>query len=201
MVTQRAAAAPQSRRQATNVFVVLMLLYSGLRAAELLDIEISHCPCYHGKPILEVPDGKGGVARSVEIDERLAERINQFVRHWRKGAKPHSSLIASEAGYRRVVVRRQRPRGDQFIARSCRLSYQCLYERIGRIGRAAGLMKLTPHMFRHTFLTRLYNTRQDLRFVQDQAGHADPKTTAIYAQTANVLRREQVRAVPWPAFL
>jgi integrase len=27
-------------------------------------------------------------------------------------------------------------------------------------------------MLRHTYLTRLYNVEHDLRFVQDQAGHA-----------------------------
>jgi len=37
--------------------------------------------------------------------------------------------------------------------------------------------------------TRLYNVEHDLRFVQDQAGHASPTTTAIYAKTNAKARR------------
>ncbi|MBW7992330.1 MAG: hypothetical protein FVQ84_20270 [Planctomycetes bacterium] len=34
-----------------------------------------------------------------------------------------------------------------------------------------------------------------LRFVQDQAGHASPTTTAIYAKTNNTARKRQVGAL------
>ena len=50
-------------------------------------------------------------------------------------------------------------------------------------------------MLRHTYLSQLYNVEQDLRFVQDQAGHASPTTTAIYAKTNNRARRRQVEAL------
>jgi len=59
----------------------------------------------------------------------------------------------------------------------------------------AGIGKLHPHMLRHTYLTRLYNIEKDLRFVQDQAGHASPTTTAIYAKTNNQARKRQVQAL------
>ncbi|MFC1793445.1 tyrosine-type recombinase/integrase [Planctomycetota bacterium] len=55
--------------------------------------------------------------------------------------------------------------------------------------------KLHPHMLRHTYLTRLYNVEHDLRFVQDQAGHASPTTTAIYAKTNSKARKRQVEAL------
>jgi len=59
----------------------------------------------------------------------------------------------------------------------------------------AGIGKLHPHMLRHTYLTRLYNVEKDLRFVQDQAGHASPTTTAIYAKTNSKARKRQVEAL------
>ena len=50
-------------------------------------------------------------------------------------------------------------------------------------------------MLRHTYLVRLYNVEHDLRFVQDQAGHASPTTTAIYAKTDSAARKRQVQAL------
>ena len=50
-------------------------------------------------------------------------------------------------------------------------------------------------MLRHTYLTRLYNVEKDLRFVQDQAGHARSTTTAIYVKTNNTARKRQVEAL------
>ena len=64
-----------------------------------------------------------------------------------------------------------------------------LYEKIKQLGKKSGIGRLHPHMLRHTYLTRLYNVEHDLRFVQDQAGHASPTTTAIYAKTNSTARR------------
>lgn len=50
-------------------------------------------------------------------------------------------------------------------------------------------------MLRRTYGTVLYNVEQDLRFVQDQLGHASPTTTAIYAKTNAKARRRQLEAL------
>ncbi|MBL7152076.1 MAG: tyrosine-type recombinase/integrase [Phycisphaerae bacterium] len=67
-----------------------------------------------------------------------------------------------------------------------------IYEKMKKLGKKSGIGKLHPHMLRHTYLSRLYNVEHDLRFVQDQAGHASPTTTAIYAKTNVKARRRQV---------
>ena len=55
---------------------------------------------------------------------------------------------------------------------------------LARAGQATKIgLAVHPHMLRHTYLSRLYNVEHDLRFVQDQAGHSSPTTTAIYAKT------------------
>jgi integrase/recombinase XerD len=41
--------------------------------------------------------------------------------------------------------------------------------------------KLTPHKLRHTFATRLYRRGTPVFDLQDLLGHADPRTTRIYA--------------------
>jgi hypothetical protein len=50
--------------------------------------------------------------------------------------------------------------------------------------RAAGVREVRFHDLRHTFATRLAASGQPLRTIQEFLGHADAKTTQIYAQYA-----------------
>jgi len=112
---------------------------------------------------------------TVDISEKIKKRLERFIKLYRKGAKAKSPLLVSERGGRII--------------------YRSVYAKVKRIGEQAGIGKLHPHMLRHTYLTRLYNVEKDLRFVQDQAGHASPTTTAIYAKTNNTARKRQVEAL------
>jgi integrase len=164
-----------SYRNIVNEIIVELLVNTGLRASELCKLNIADLPISHGKDSVWVRNGKGNVVRTVDINESLKNRIARYIKLHRKNSKPNSPLFLSEW--------------------SGRISYQGLYTRIKRIGDRAGIGKLHPHMLRHTYLTRLYNTEHDLRFVQDQAGHASPTTTAIYAKTDNASRKRQVESL------
>jgi site-specific recombinase XerC len=94
---------------------------------------------------------------------------------WGNPPKPKVPLLASTNGKRMI--------------------YRSIYEKMKKLGKNSGIGKLHPHMLRHTYLSRLYNVEHDLRFVQDQAGHASPTTTAIYAKTNVTARRRQVEAL------
>ncbi|MBW2174901.1 MAG: tyrosine-type recombinase/integrase [Deltaproteobacteria bacterium] len=124
--------------------------------------------------VVWVRDGKGKVSRVIDISEKLQKRLERFVKLHRKGASADDPLLMSEQGGR--------------------MQYRSVYGKIKSVGQKAGI-KLHPHMLRHTYLTRLYNVEKDLRFVQDQAGHASPTTTAIYAKTNNTARKRQVEAL------
>jgi integrase len=50
--------------------------------------------------------------------------------------------------------------------------------------RAAGVREIKFHDLRHTFATRLAASGQPLRTIQEFLGHADSKTTQIYAHYA-----------------
>ena len=162
-------------RGVIDELIVELLVNTGLRASELCNLNIGDLPARHGKDCIWVRDGKGKVSRTVDISEKLKKRLERFVKLYRKGARAKSALLVSE-------------RGDRII-------YRSIYAKIKRIGEQAGIGKLHPHMLRHTYLTRLYNIEKDLRFVQDQAGHASPTTTAIYAKTNNQARKRQVQAL------
>jgi integrase len=155
--------------------IIEILLNAGLRASELCALDIKDLPCSHGKDAIYVRNGKGNVSRVVDIPEGLRKRLNRFVRLFRKGNNKNEPLFVSE--------------------QNGRMHYPSVYSKIKRIGKQSGIGKLHPHMLRHTYLTKLYNIEKDLRFVQDQAGHASPTTTAIYAKTNNKARKRQLQAL------
>ena len=164
-----------SSRAVIDELIIDLLVNTGLRASELCNLNLGDLPMCHGKDCIWVRDGKGKVSRTVDISEKLKKRLERFVKLYCKDTKPTSPMLISE-------------QGDRII-------YRSIYSKIKRIGQQAGIGKLHPHMLRHTYLTRLYNVEKDLRFVQDQAGHASPTTTAIYAKTNNKARKRQVEAI------
>lgn len=164
-----------SMRAIIDELVIELLVNTGLRASELCSLNIGDLPMAHGKDAVWVRDGKGSVARTVDIPEGIQKRLERFVRLYRQDAGPDEPLLVS--------------------AKSSRMIYRSIYEKIKKLGRLSGIGKLHPHMLRHTYGTILYNVEQDLRFVQDQLGHASPTTTAIYAKTNAKARRRQLDAL------
>jgi integrase len=163
------------KRAVFTEFVIELLAGTGLRASEVTNLNIADLPVTHGKRCIWVRDGKGRISRVVDVSERLCRLVNRFVRLYRKKAGPDAPLLVSERGKR--------------------LPYRCLHNSVSRAGERAGIGHLHPHMLRHTYLTRLYNVEQDLRFVQDQAGHTNPTTTTIYAKTDSKSRQRQLEAM------
>ena len=63
---------------------------------------------------------------------------------------------------------------------------------MNRVGRKAGIEKIHPHMFRHTFVSILLSKPEiGVATVAAEAGHAQPSTTlAIYTQVYDKRRKE-----------
>lgn len=162
-------------RAIIDEMLVMLFLNTGLRAKELCNLRLRDLPVTHGKKMIFVRAGKGKTVRVVEISDRFCKKLEQFIELYRKKAKPTDFLFINE--------------------RNNRIQYSNVYSKVTRIGKRAGISNLHPHVLRHTYLTRLYNVEHDLRFVQDQAGHKSPITTAIYAKTDQPTRRKQVNAL------
>ena len=162
-------------RAIIDEMLVMLFLNTGLRANELCSLRLRDLPVTHGKKMIFVRTGKGKTVRVVEVSDRFCKKLEGFIELYRKKAKPADYLFISERG--------------------TPIQYVSVYSKVTRIGKRAGIDHLHPHVLRHTYLTRLYNVVHDLRFVQDQAGHRSPVTTAIYAQTDQESRRKQVNAL------
>jgi len=69
---------------------------------------------------------------------------------------------------------------------------------VRRLARVAGVDSadtLSPHSFRHAFVTAVLDAGVSLRDVQDAAGHADPRTTRRYDRSRHSLDRHATYAV------
>ena len=148
-------------RAVIDEVIVLLLLNTGLRPSELCNLTIADLITEHGRNAIIVRDASGNASRAVDVTGNIAEHVRRFARLYRRKAKPGDPLLLSERG--------------------TRFGYMSLYNKVRRIGESAKVGNLHPGVLRATCLVRLYNSRQDLWFVQQQAGHASPRTTAIYA--------------------
>lgn len=161
--------ADSARRRGTTRAVidevlVLLLVNAGLRATELCNLTIGDLVTEQDASILRVRDASGNVSRAVAVTSEMAAHLRRFVDLYRQDAKSNDPLLVNERG--------------------ARLAYISIFSKVKRIGRQAGIGNLHPRILRSTYVVRLYDREQDLRFVQQQAGHASARTTAIYAIAA-----------------
>jgi integrase/recombinase XerD len=151
-----------SSRAATNERIVILLVESGLRAQEAINLRMESLPCYHEHNVIDVKRGKGGWARSVLISEFLTEKIKSYVR----------------PGWTKTEHFLQDEQGKKF-------SYRALYARIKRIGQAVGIPWLSPHKFRHTFATHLMAVSRNDFLVRRQLGHRFKDPTSVYVHISD----------------
>lgn len=160
-----------NRRAVINSMIIDLLLNSGLRAAELCELQMRDLPHVHGKFIIDVRRGKGSLRRPIKISPALAKRIKSFVKKYRRGAKPGSYLFVNE--------------------NFGRLSYESLYSKLHIIGIRAGISQLSPHMCRHSYAMSWFRKYKDLSSLKQQMGHKSILVTNIYAETVSEELLEQ----------
>ncbi|MGF1511952.1 MAG: tyrosine recombinase XerC [Myxococcota bacterium] len=140
---------------------LLELAYSsGLRAAELVGLDVEHVDLHRGEVRVW---GKGNKERLVPFG--------------RKAGRAIQSWVDSEHGPRKGPLFISRP-GRRMSDRSLRrrLHRRVLEVALGR--------RVTPHMLRHSFATHLLEGGADLRSIQQMLGHASLGTTQRYVSVS-----------------
>ena len=139
---------------------IIGLIYSaGLRRGELVNMRISDID-FDRKQVC-IRQGKGKKDRVSLLSERMANALQKYLNEHR----PNYWLFESQArkSYSGVTI--------GVIVREA--------------GKKAGIKKtISPHVLRHSFATHLMDKGTDTRYIQELLGHANIKTTAIYAHVS-----------------
>lgn len=168
-----------NRQPVVDWAVLHCLVGSGLRSHEVAALQVGDLRIGHGVASIAVKHGKGDKPRVVAISERLKRHLKEFTRWKEMRGEPigeNSPLFVSE-------------RGGAFQTRGIRHLFK-------RLLRHAGLdRRYGVHSIRHFHLSALYERTNDLRLVQDQAGHSSVSITQVYTHVSLDKRQEAVEGL------
>jgi len=161
-----AAATPRDRA------MILMLLTTGMRRQELLDLDVFHLAA----DLSEVQvRGKGERERLLPIPDQCRDALREYLAI-REAREP--ALFVNRVGGR--------------------MGTTSFHRWLRRLLRSADLEDsgLTPHSLRHAFATRLCQAQVDLETLRALMGHANISTTSAYLATDASRKRHAVESLP-----
>ncbi len=179
------------------------LLYgSGLRLMECVRLRVKDLRFDAGEIV--VRDGKGQKDRVTMLPNRLVEPLQEHLhrveRLWTMDLAAGYGAVYLPSALDRKYPGAANTWGWQYVFPAQRQSRDPRSDHLRRhhidesglqkaVRAAAKLAGIVPpvgcHTFRHSFATRLLEQGYDIRTVQELLGHADVKTTMIYAHVLN----------------
>lgn len=157
-------------RTARDAMLVLLAYGCGMRLAEIVGVDIEDFE--NDFRLLRVL-GKGDKERMIPIVERLRTELKRYIDRF---LEPKICKTAKNALFLSM-------RGE-------RISRSDVQRSVARLLRECGVQgKVSPHVLRHTFATRLLNDGADMREIQELLGHSSLRATQVY--THNDIARLQ----------
>ena len=148
---------PESRLDRRDRAMIELFYGSGMRLAELVDLDLKDLDLVNG---FATVTGKGNKTRVVPLGSHAIEAVQKWL-ETRRGARASDPLFTG--------------RGDN------RISPRTVQARLKRLSmHNLGTDVLHPHLLRHSFASHLLESSGDVRAVQELLGHADISTTQIY---------------------
>jgi integrase/recombinase XerD len=154
-----------------NKLIVYLLLYTGVRVSELVNIKLIDIDSLTATLMVK---GKGGKIREISLHQDVLLLIKQYM----GGERGQSRFQESE-----FLLISQRAKT---------MHRDAVRDWLANVSKEIDI-KLHPHLFRHTFTTRLLRKGVDLTTVSKLTGHSTVNMTAkFYIQTT---RQDKQNAV------
>jgi integrase/recombinase XerD len=164
---------------------LLYLLYNtGGRVQELVDLDVSDLRME--EPCQVLLTGKGQKQRTTPLFPETVSAIKHYLK------LRDQSRFASKV----LFVNTQGNRITRFGIRHIVKKYADL---ASETTPSLKTKKVTPHTFRHTIALHLIQSGNDITVVREWLGHADIKTTTIYVEINNEMKRKVLETFPPPA--
>ena len=138
--------------------MVVTLLNTGLRVAELAALTLSDVQISNRKGSLVVRAGKGQKRRQVPLNNAARQILSDWL-----AVRPETGSTALFIGQRGKPVKQS-----------------SIQRAVDRVASAAGLENVTPHILRHSFAKKLLDEGAELETVATLLGHSNLNTTRIY---------------------
>jgi integrase/recombinase XerC len=149
--------------------ILMLLLHTGLRVNELVDLRLDDVQFDHPGTHLRVKDGRNGEIRRIPLEGEVRHALYQYL-----------SVRPKVEGEARLFLSREgRPLSSRSVQRV-----------VSARGRAAGLEGVSPQALRRTYASRLLASTGDLTLVAQRLGHQNPTTTTRYL---NISEQELTR--------
>ncbi|WP_307197912.1 tyrosine-type recombinase/integrase [Neobacillus niacini] len=168
----------QEQLEKRNLLIGYLLYTTGLRASELLSLNWGSFR-YNPKGYLFADViGKGNKPRSIPIRKETKDILFNYRKSMGESVEINMQDISPLFF---ALYNKNEP-----LVNKKRITYPTLYKIVKEAVQLAGQnLKVTPHWFRHTFVTLLLENDVPLAVVKDWAGHSDISTTNIYLERIN----------------
>lgn len=161
---------PDSRKGARDRALILVLLDTGLRAGEVAGLGLQDVDFQAQR--MAVRQGKGNKQRVVRFGDEAARAVRDYLERFR-GEHPGPLFLTW----------RHKP--------LCRAAMRTIFQRLGE---QAGVPKVHPHRFRHTFATWAIEQQAQEIDVQFLLGHSTPAMLRRYTATYDAEKAAQAHA-------
>ena len=143
--------------------ILATLTYAGVRAFELVQIEVGHVSLTDGT--LLVKDGKGGKSRLLYPSPVWLKAMVALLAFREQKGCPDTNKFLFVRGPKSPI-------SDEFLRKHVK--------ELAAMAGLAAEKHITPHGFRHGFATRMLRNGANIKEIQAALGHQNPETTLKY---------------------
>jgi site-specific recombinase XerD len=163
--------------------ILLTLLTTGLRKAEICNLKVGDVKTYRNQPVLDLI-GKGQKFRRIPLKNDTLVAIQDYLKASGNGTNPDDPVFKNLGKHGRCEACGLTPK-----------AVDCLIKSVAK--KALIRKRIHPHVIRHTFATTLLDKGNDLRTVQALMGHSHIRTTEAYLHSTDDRKVEAIRSLPF----